>query len=186
MARFTFNEQSPGGAGSAAHSIEIMTVVVRAVGVVLLVIGLWVAVLVIAQAWGLYSDPQRIERLAKAIEAGSNLDSALVARRPAPEPEPALSPNSFLPLGGPAAPAEEEAAPLPPFRLSYFVAWIIAMLLLLLIGRLSMSAIKTGGELALYDMQLHAFARALLRETREEHASRARASAPTARGAGTS
>jgi hypothetical protein len=49
-------------------------------------------------------------------------------------------------------------------RLSYFIAWPIVMLLLLLVGRLAMAAIKTGGELALYDVQIRRFARELMRE----------------------
>ncbi|MGH6636283.1 MAG: hypothetical protein ACRED0_09190, partial [Gammaproteobacteria bacterium] len=45
------------------------------------------------------------------------------------------------------------------FKLSYFAAWGIVIMLLLLIGRLAMIAIKTGGELALYDRHVKHLAR---------------------------
>ncbi len=38
---------------------------------------------------------------------------------------------------------------------------MIAILLLMLIGRLAIAAVKTGGELALYDLQIKRFAKYL-------------------------
>ena len=62
-------------------------------------------------------------------------------------------------------PAVQSAArAVPELRFSYFVAWMIAILLLLLIGRLALGAVRTGGELALYDVKVGKLARALLRE----------------------
>jgi hypothetical protein len=52
------------------------------------------------------------------------------------------------------------------FRLSYFVAWVISLLLLMLIGRLAIAAIKTGGELVLYDRHVQQLAREIVRESR--------------------
>ena len=48
-------------------------------------------------------------------------------------------------------------------RFSYFFAWGIVLLLLLLTGSLSLSAIKIGGQLALYDSQIKQFAQELIR-----------------------
>jgi hypothetical protein len=39
------------------------------------------------------------------------------------------------------------------------------LLLLLLIARIGLGAIKTGGELVLYDMQIKRFAKMLVRES---------------------
>ena len=62
-----------------------------------------------------------------------------------------------------SAPTGAQVAP-PGLRFSYFVAWLIAIMLLLLIGRLSIAAVRTGGELALYDVKVGKLARALLKE----------------------
>ena len=125
-----------------------MELAVRSLGVVVLVVGLWVAVLVVTEAWGLYNAPERIERLAVAVERGSNIDRALSPRRAAP---PVASAPDALPEGG-AAPAE--AAPPPSddeVRLSYFLAWFLAIALLFLASLIALGMVKTGGELALFD-----------------------------------
>ncbi|PCH64700.1 MAG: hypothetical protein COC04_03320, partial [Gammaproteobacteria bacterium] len=49
-------------------------------------------------------------------------------------------------------------------RVSYFLAWIIAILLLMVIGGLASSAIRTGGQLALYDLQVKRFANELIKQ----------------------
>ena len=48
------------------------------------------------------------------------------------------------------------------FRISYFIAWVIDLLLLLLLARISIMAIRTGGELALYDAQIKRLARQIV------------------------
>ena len=117
--------------------------------------------MVIASAWSLYEQPARIEAFAREIERGSNLDltlsQAVAAGREQVEAALAARPE----FGGAAPPA---ATPAPGFRLSYFIAWLLAILLLLLIGRLALGAVRTGGELALYDVKVGKLARALLRE----------------------
>ncbi len=96
---------------------------VRGLGIVLVVAGMWSAIMVIAETWTLYSDPQRIERFAQAIEKGSNLDKAL------------------------SAPSSDASDP-ESFRLSYFAAWIFALPLLFLIGLLALQAVTVGVGLA--------------------------------------
>jgi hypothetical protein len=137
---------------------RIGQLLVRAAGFVLLLVGLWIALAVINEAWSLYRDPQRIESFAAAIERGSNLDQTLAtasagnAQTGAVE---AAAEGSAHATGATAAPS---------FRLSYFVAWVIVILLLLLIGRLAIAAVHTGGQLVLYDRHIKRFARELLRE----------------------
>ncbi len=163
MARFTFAQDDDPASPSLAA--QITTVIVRFVGVLLLVVGLGVSLRVIGEAWSLYTEPQRIERLAQAIERGSNLDQALVSARPQAEPPRQLVPDL---AGAPAVrPPPEPDEPPPDFRLSYFAAWVIALLLLMLVGRLSLAAVRTGGELALYDLKLKEVARSLVREARQ-------------------
>ena len=133
---------------------QITSLVVRSLGFILMVVGLWIGLKVINEAWSLYKQPQNIERLARAIESGSNLDKALTTKAPDNLSESADA-------GEASDDRVREVNAALGFRLSYFVAWIIAILLLMLVGRLSIAAIKTGGELALYDLQIKRFAKYL-------------------------
>lgn len=133
------------------NTTRVTQVIVRLVGFALMFVGLWIGLKVINEAWTLYQQPQNIERLARAIEKGSNLDKALSSvNAPAKSDESARVREVNDALG---------------FRLSYFVAWIIGILLLMLVGRLAIAAVKTGGELALYDVQIKRFARYLARQS---------------------
>jgi disulfide bond formation protein DsbB len=131
------------------NTTNITHLIVRAAGFILMFVGLWIGLKTINEAWSLYQQPQNIERLARAIEQGSNLDKALTSTAGSPDGE-----------AGANGQVREVNAALG-FRLSYFVAWVIAILLLMLIGRLAIAAVKTGGELALYDLQIKRFAKYL-------------------------
>ena len=144
----------------------LMSTIVRLIGMFLLLAGLWVAFQVMLEALNLYRDPQRIERFASAIEQGSNVDKSLVSLRekvlvePADESDEPDKPAATATKNNPASAHSANN-----IRVSYFFAWVIVLLLLLLIARISLSAIKTGGELVLYDMQIKQFARMLVRES---------------------
>jgi disulfide bond formation protein DsbB len=137
------------------NTTQLTQVIVRAVGFILMFVGLWIGLKVINEAWSLYQQPQNIERLARAIEKGSNLDKALSSVDSHAPPDGASTQNA-------SGEQVREINTALGFRLSYFVAWIIAILLLMLVGRLSIAAIKTGGELALYDLQIKHFAKYLI------------------------
>ena len=137
-----------------------MSVIVRIAGLFLLSVGLIVGLLTIREALQLYNDPGRIERFAVAIEKGSNIDTSLNSLR-----DSASADNE-----DDAAPsAAVKKAPEPvhnnTVRVSYFLSWVIVLLLLLLLARIALAAIKTGGELVLYDMQIKQFAKMLIRES---------------------
>lgn len=139
-------------------SKDMMSILVRLIGLFLLLAGLWVAVMVLLEALELYREPQHIERFAKAIEQGSNIDKSLVSIRKQVEAEPeALDTTRLTEL--------DEKNTSNDIRVSYFFAWVIALLLLLLIARISLSAVKTGGELVLYDLQIKKFAKILVKES---------------------
>ncbi len=127
---------------------------VRIVGVVVLFVGLWAGVKIIVEAWTLYEQPQRIVRFADAIQAGSNLDGLIGNLGSGGEGDEAAPAPAARPASGGA------------LRLSYFAAWFIALLLMFVIGSLAMAAITTGGQLALYDMQIKRHAREVIREVR--------------------
>ncbi|MEM7541922.1 MAG: hypothetical protein AAF384_10110 [Pseudomonadota bacterium] len=149
MARFKFEEEET----NTGTKLALMTGATRMLGFALLITGFVISLMVIFSAWELYSDPREIEDFAVAIERGSGLDRMLSSARQQGRSQ--LEAVSEEPAG-------RTIAQDPGFRFSYFLAWILAVLLLLLIGRLSMAAIKTGGELVLYDTQVKKLARALL------------------------
>jgi hypothetical protein len=141
---------------------NIMSFLVRILGFFLLLAGLWVALQVLLTAQDLYEHPEQIERFAVAIEKGSNIDKTL-----APIRDSLIAGNDSD--NGVQRYTETEKRPSPAgtgnIRVSYFFAWVIALLLLLLIARISLTAIKTGGELVLFDMQIKQFARMLAKES---------------------
>jgi Na+/proline symporter len=146
---------------SESNTNDILGFIVRLLGLVILVIGLTVALKVIIEAWDLYKQPQNIERFAKAIEQGSGLDS-LINNIAKPNNGSINTLNESF--NSSPKPSEQNK-----LRLTYFVAWILVVLLLLVIGGLAMSAIKTGGQLALYDLQVKRFAREVLEEAKKKH-----------------
>ncbi len=139
-------------------SQDVLGIVVRMCGLLLLFIGLWIAIQVFSEALALYKDPKNIERMATAIEAGSNIDKSIVPIRDSllgdeeTATEPAIKPDHGSHT----------------FRISYFIAWVVDLLLLLLLARIALMAIKTGGELALYDAQIKRFARQIVRANKKE------------------
>ena len=132
-----------------------LSIIVRCIGMFLLLAGLWVAIQVLLEALDLYRKPAQIERFAIAIERGSNIDKSLVSIR-----------NEVTGQADETGKSSSDNRPKSnDIRVSYFFAWVIVLLLLLLIGRISLTAIKTGGELVLYDMQIKQFARMLAKES---------------------
>ena len=153
MSRYQFDDVSD-RADWTSRSTNIAQFIVRTFGFILMIVGLWIGLKVINESWGLYKQPQNIERIAVAIEQGSNLDKSLSSVR---SENVASADNTARNV------AEVNSAL--GFRLSYFAAWIVAILLLMLVGRLSIAAVKTGGELALYDVQIKKFARQLIEQS---------------------
>ena len=128
-----------------------LSIMVRVVGVVVLFVGLWVGIKVILEAWALYEQPQRIVRFADDIQKHSNIDGVIGSLGTATGADKAQQAGSGPGNG---------------LRLSYFAAWFIALLLIFVIGSLAMSAITTGGQLALYDLQLKRYSRSVIKEVR--------------------
>ncbi len=144
---------------SESATTDLLSIVVRLLGLVMLLIGLFIGVKVIFEAWDLYKEPQNIERFADAIEQGSHLDVMLAKFTAGAKVD-----NNESLTQQPAQKVETNKESL---RLTYFLAWIIAILLLMVVGGLASSAIKTGGQLALYDLQVKRFARQLIAEARK-------------------
>lgn len=145
---------------------QFTEIFVRLAGVLLLLVGLVIGIKVVVEAWGLYRSPEHIERFSWAIEQGSNLDKTIRSFTANRIPSSKSNVDSELPdqaLRSSDMTARTSVDE--PVRFSYFMAWVIVILLLMLIGRLALAAIKTGGELALHHREVKRFARTLLKET---------------------
>ena len=140
---------------------DVLSIVVRLCGLVLLFIGLGIALQVFNEALSLYEDPSNIERIATAIESGSNIDKSI-----APLRDSLLSDDEKIEASTPNSTAEVSTAS--GIRISYFIAWVVDLLLLLLLARISLMAIKTGGELAMYDIRMKRFARQVAQASKKE------------------
>ena len=136
-------------------SLKILGIGVRVVGIVVLLVGMWAGIRIIYEAVSLYQEPARIERFAEAIQNGSNIDTSL-----SNVIDKALDKNSSQESESEAKGQNEG------LRVSYFAAWLITLLLMFVIGSLAMTAITTGGQLVLYDLQVRQYSRAMLREWR--------------------
>jgi hypothetical protein len=159
-----YHRDNPEQVTRVATVIQFTEIFVRLAGVLLLLVGLVVGIQVIMEAWDLYRSPEHIERFSWAIEKGTNLDKSIAALTKNPSPSSKTNePGEQLDQA--ARSPDTQAFVDESIRLSYLLAWIIAILLLMLIGRLALAAIKTGGELALYDREVKGFARTLLKET---------------------
>lgn len=135
------------------NTTDILSIIVRLLGLAMMLIGLYVGIKVIFEAWHLYEEPQRIERFADAIEHGSNLDALLAS----------VTTNKAIPKSI-DTPASSNIQSKPPLKVTYFLAWGIVVVLLMVIGSLASTAIRTGGQLALYDLQVKRFANQLLKQ----------------------
>lgn len=167
-----------------AGSRDFLAFIVRATGLVVMILGLWLALEVLHEAWQLYHEPARIERFAKAIEAGSNIDRSIAPLQMdagdsvntttnPDEPATNLNTNGQPGERAPAPNKSQDQAQTesqttePQYRLqlSYYIAWVIVLMLLLVLARIALGTMRTGGELVLYETQMKRFARELVRET---------------------
>lgn len=144
MTRYHFDERNDDAATRFEAASGGLQIGVRVVGVLLLLVGLVLAIMVVTETWTLFQNPDRIDFFVDAVERGSNIDRT-------------LSPDGVEPAA---------AASAPPFRLAYFAAWVIAILLLMLLGQLAIAAIRVGGELALYDARIKRLLRELSKRWR--------------------
>ena len=140
---YTFKEDTKSETVAVTAAVtDWPTHIVRGLGLLLLLFGLWSGLTVMLEAFKLYREPVRIEVLARAVERGSHIDRALTTTNPEVGMEAGSAARSDL-------------------QLSYFIAWMIALLLLLLTSLISFTAIKTGGELVLQEVRLKRAARRL-------------------------
>ncbi len=110
---------------------RIGTALARLAGLLLLLVGVWGAVQVLGQAWNLYRDPDSVSRFAEAVERGTHIDRALL---------PANRRSSAADNSGYAATGND-------FRPSHILGWVVAIILLLVLGRLAYWLLVAGSLL---------------------------------------
>jgi hypothetical protein len=160
-----YHRDNPEQITRVATVIQFTEIFVRLAGVLLLLVGLVIGIRVVMEAWDLYRSPEYIERFSWAIEKGTNLDKSIAALTKSPLPSSKANELEQPDQAARSANTQAHGLMDESIRLSYLLAWIIAILLLMLIGRLALAAIKTGGELALYDREVKRSARTRLKET---------------------
>jgi len=95
---------------------------VKTTGFFLLLMGVCISLYIAVETIQLYQHPENMEHLAVVIEKGSNIDHALMNNLHK------TNDNNSL-------------------RLSYFVAWLLNFMLIMLISMISLAFIKTGASL---------------------------------------
>lgn len=110
---------------------QTTTLVARVAGLVLLLVGVWGAIQVVGEAWQLYRSPDTVSRFAEAVERGTHIDRILLPanRRAQPDGQ-----------GNHAASSDQ-------FRPSHILGWVLAIALLLLVGRLCFWILLAGAKL---------------------------------------
>lgn len=126
---------------------------IRIVGVCVLLVGLAMAVQVARTAWGLLDDHALIIQFADRIEAAAHVNANVA---PMMQMTKNLNDRLVQTPGGPVI-APQGAAPSPgvPFvpgtmNAAYFAAWVVVLMLLALLARISLWTMAEGGKLALY------------------------------------
>jgi hypothetical protein len=159
--------------GTETSSPESITaILVRLVGVVVLVVGLFVGLLVLHTAWNLLQKPETILPFAQEIETRSQLNAfihswcqiLLTVLH-----EYTAMASTRVVFSAKTIAALENGLKL---DLSYFAAWGLTVIVLLLIGRIAFWTLSTGAQVALAstnsERQIKLIVRELIREMRPE------------------
>jgi hypothetical protein len=177
----------PQGGDPSLVVSQIGAYAVRAVGIGLVLFGTYLCYLVVTEAWDLYRDPSQraVERMAGVIEKGAHIDETLrnlvefadnerrEKRQQQAVKDRRGEPRASDPRPGESAPVPTSSEPsltvgrtsVPiPLSLTYVLAWVVVVTLLLIIGRLSLSVLRIGAEIALHDRHGKRIARELLAE----------------------
>jgi hypothetical protein len=152
---------------------------IRLIGLGVLLAGLYSAAQVGVKAWELLENTDQVTRLSESIEKQSHLNAFVGEMQGLMNliKKSRDSAQLLSDVGHPSAPipsstaTQNQVAGNPPlFNASYFSAWGIVLVLLALIAKISLWAVREGGKLALYsvnsDKQLKGILRELIAEVR--------------------
>lgn len=163
----SFQDPPSMSAESGFRSLQV----VRFVGVGVLLASVWLASIVVMEAFALFDNQTRVIELSKKIQEHSGINSVAEQMLSNAQQhalatamqmsQAAARPANGPPTNGPPAKGSSVRAPqvsqlqipLPPIRgmnAAYFAAWGIVLLLLGLLGKMSCWGIASGGKLALH------------------------------------
>ena len=120
----------------------------RLCGLLLLLTGMAAALFTVQEAWNLYESPERVNRFARQVETDTGLDRQVsqvmfgLTDKQSDAGEPAA-------IDGNAAAAQDR----PDIRLTYFISWILIILVLSLLVRVSLAMAHTGSKILLHDLR---------------------------------
>jgi len=102
-------------------------------GIILVIIGLFVAIKLLTTAWDLFHDHTIIISLTTEFEKHSHLNQVIQQ-----------TVSKFLPN---SAEAQQTLEPILQLNITYFAAWVVTIMLLGLIGHLTSLILSTGAKL---------------------------------------
>ncbi len=140
---------TPNTSESASLPSLSFTPIIRCLGVLVLIFGLWAAYRVMQEAWYLYDNPKHVTTLAQTIATDSEIDQ--FSNSLAKMMDEAYA-NTMSNL--PTQPGKEPIKPtakIVPVKFSYFVSWGIIIILLFLLAKIGYWAIVAGGKLAMHN-----------------------------------
>ena len=140
------------------NKTDILAIIIRLIGLFIVLIGLLVSVKIFTEVWTLYHQPSHIRHFAIAIEQGSHLDAVIASLS---EKATTTKPR---PYNSKIRPQTKNSQP--QLSVSYFIAWAIVVLLLFVLSHLATTAIRTGGQLALYDVQVKQLLRHIVKQSK--------------------
>lgn len=150
----------------------VMVYLIRALGVVVLLVGLATAIKVLERAWDLLGDHRTVIELSAAIDKQSGLTAFLGKNAPQlsgvmgrrEEAADESREGTAEKAKGNLAMAADANRAAPSLRPSYFMAWSLAIIVLFLLARIALSLVVTGANLALKTASGDEHMRALVKE----------------------
>jgi hypothetical protein len=139
-------------------SYVTLTNIIRGIGIIILFLGLWIGLKIVNTSWSLFEDDTVIDNLAKKIESRSHIDSTISSLFKArndnnsnelPKVSDIKESEKTNQLAEPVTTKQKYSSldSLKNFQPSYFLAWLVGVILLILVGHISALAITTGAKL---------------------------------------
>lgn len=156
----------------------LVLLIIRALGIIVLLVGLVTAIKVLERSWGLLGEHTTVVELSESIDkqsglhaffgkSAAQLSGLMGVNRDATARAPG---GATQPTTADTVSAAAQTRGAPSLRASYFMAWPLSILVLFLVARIALALIMTGANLALKtasgDEQIRALVNELVNEIR--------------------
>lgn len=131
---------------SSKSQWSLQEIIISSIGLVILLVGFSIAIQLVTTVWGLFSDQSLIQDLTSQVEQHSHLNS-VIERLVKPFAPEVFGTDDLSP--GQTSDNSEmvPSAQIQSLNISYFAAWILAVLLLGLVGHVAALTLSTGAKL---------------------------------------